>query len=80
MLLKVFEDPATGSAACALCSYLSVAAKEQNVPKVRYEITQGVEMGKESNIVVEIGVQDSKLISVDLSGPAVKVMQGVLSV
>lgn len=80
MLLKVFEDPATGSAACALCSYLSVAAKEQSVPKVRYEITQGVEMGKESNIVVEIGVRDSKLVSVDLSGPAVKVMQGVLSV
>lgn len=79
MIEKLFEDPATGSAACALCSYLAVAAKEQTSPIVRYEITQGVEMGKESNIVVELGVQGGELKTVHLAGEAVRVMRGFIS-
>lgn len=74
------EDAATGSASCCLCSYLSTVASKQSVPFVRYEITQGVEMGKESSIVVTIGVKDGQLDSVSLSGAAAKVMKGVLTI
>ncbi|CEJ91008.1 hypothetical protein VHEMI06752 [[Torrubiella] hemipterigena] len=74
------EDPATGSASCCLCSYLSTVASDQKVPFVKYEITQGVEMGKESSITVVIGVKDGKLDSVSLSGAAVRVMKGVLTI
>ena len=80
MVLPLFEDPATGSAASALTSYLSRVNKEQTTPVCRYEITQGVEMGRESNIVVEITLKDDEIDTVHLSGNAVKVMQGTLTV
>ncbi|KAK8051079.1 phenazine biosynthesis protein phzf protein [Apiospora rasikravindrae] len=45
-----FEDPATGSAASALAAYLAVAGRSEHA---RFEITQGVEMGRRSVIQVE---------------------------
>lgn len=80
MVIALFEDPATGSAASALSSYLSHGNKEQTAPVCRYEITQGVEMGRESNITVEISLKDGEINTVHLSGSAVKVMQGTLTV
>ncbi|KAK5995089.1 putative isomerase [Cladobotryum mycophilum] len=80
MILANFEDPATGSAACCLSSYLSVEGDKQTTPTRRYEITQGVEMGKESNIVVEVSVKDSGIDTVTLAGPAVQVMRGHVTV
>lgn len=80
MIEATLEDPATGSAASALCCYLSTAAKEQTVPVIRYEITQGVEMGRESNIVVQVTLKDGSLENVALSGAAVKVMSGILTI
>ncbi|KAM0741784.1 hypothetical protein ACQRIT_004641 [Beauveria bassiana] len=80
MIDALCEDPATGSASSALCCYLSAALGEQKAPKRRYELTQGVEMGRESNIVVEITTKDNNIDAVHLSGKAVKVMKGTLVV
>lgn len=76
MLEKSFEDPATGSASCCLASYLSLEGDKQTTDLRRYEITQGVEIGKESSIVVDIGVKNSSIDTVTLAGPAVQVMRG----
>jgi predicted PhzF superfamily epimerase YddE/YHI9 len=76
MLELTMEDPATGSAACALGSYL--ALKEGRTS--RFEVTQGVEMGRMSVISVEVVVSEEgkKVESVRLSGSAVQVMEGSL--
>ncbi|KAJ6442021.1 phenazine biosynthesis protein [Purpureocillium lavendulum] len=80
MITHEFEDPATGAAACCLSSYLSAVGDKQDTPTRTYNITQGVEMGKESNIVVEVGVKDSKIDTVKLAGTAVQVMKGTLTI
>ncbi|KAM3515149.1 hypothetical protein MY11210_001267 [Beauveria gryllotalpidicola] len=78
MIDALCEDPATGSASSALCCYLSAALGEQKSPKRRYELTQGVEMGRQSNLVVEVTIKDNNIDAVHLSGKAVKVMKGTL--
>ncbi|OAP62638.1 hypothetical protein AYL99_01865 [Fonsecaea erecta] len=78
------EDPATGSAACALTAYLSLQAGKAG--RYRYAIVQGVEMGQRSEIYVEVGVRAAshdgrlQIEEVLLSGSAVQVMQGSLVV
>lgn len=77
MIEKSFEDPATGSAACALSSYLTLAAGDAELNRtVRYQITQGVEIDRESNILVTIGTKEGKIDQVNLAGTAVQVMRG----
>ncbi|KND90523.1 putative isomerase [Tolypocladium ophioglossoides CBS 100239] len=80
MIAPTFEDPATGAAACCLSSFLSSVKDKQDTPSRRYELTQGVEMGKESNIVVEVTMKDSQIDEVRLAGTAVQVMQGHITV
>lgn len=72
-----FEDPATGSAACALGAYLSLKAKSKSV---RFEVTQGVEMGRKSDIGIAVVLKDGldAVESIELSGSAVKIMEGVV--
>jgi PhzF family phenazine biosynthesis protein len=76
------EDPATGSAMSALTSYLSLRSGRGG--RYRYDIVQGVEMGRESDIFVEVAVKDSRdgveIGEVLLSGNAVQVMEGTLNV
>jgi PhzF family phenazine biosynthesis protein len=72
------EDPATGSAASALCSYLSLTSGRGD-GLTRYEVTQGVEMGRESNIVINVGVKGGKVETVTLAGTATQVMRGFVS-
>ncbi|KAK6512850.1 hypothetical protein TWF506_009016 [Arthrobotrys conoides] len=85
------EDPATGSAACALGSYLgivkgSAAAGDKGVGEWEFEVTQGVEMGRRSDIGVRVlldevdGEGRRGVRKVYLEGEAVKVMEGVLTV
>lgn len=73
------EDPATGSAACTLGCYLALQAGEGG-RSYRFEIVQGVEMGRESKIGVEITLADSakEVEQVLLSGTAVKITEGTL--
>ncbi|KAF5007277.1 hypothetical protein FDECE_6392 [Fusarium decemcellulare] len=80
MMEATMEDPATGSAACALSSYLSLQQHGLEIQTFRYEIDQGVEMGRESNIVVDVTVADSKIDSVKLSGTATPVMRGHVTI
>jgi trans-2,3-dihydro-3-hydroxyanthranilate isomerase len=60
------EDPATGSAAGPLVAYLSARGQGD-----RFEITQGVEMGRPSRLVAEM--EDSRP---RVSGGVVKVIEG----
>ncbi|EQL02183.1 hypothetical protein G6O67_008088 [Ophiocordyceps sinensis] len=76
MMEHAFEDPATGSAACCLGAFLSTVGDKQNTPTRRYDVTQGVEMAKESHIVVDVVMQDSRIQHVKLAGTAVQVMKG----
>ncbi|KAI1176808.1 hypothetical protein F4777DRAFT_243975 [Nemania sp. FL0916] len=79
-----FEDPATGSAASALSAYLTRRERKGT----RFEITQGVEMGRKSVISVETSTKIEetdtgnkvKLDKVYLGGSAVVVLQGTLRV
>ncbi|ROW11217.1 hypothetical protein VMCG_01305 [Cytospora schulzeri] len=76
-----FEDPATGSAASSLAGYLSLTG---DADEVRYRVTQGVEMGRKSDIEVNVvsgaggdGPRGSREIKeVRLGGTAKVVMKG----
>ncbi|GKZ35683.1 hypothetical protein AbraIFM66950_006434 [Aspergillus brasiliensis] len=84
MLLRGFEDPATGSAASGLASYLSLTAAAADAAgaegKVEYDVVQGVEMGRRSDISVAVSMKEKKIETVELRGSAVKVMSGELVV
>lgn len=75
------EDPATGSAAAALTSYLALQQGGSS-QAYTYKIDQGVEMGRHSEIGVKVILDESgkSLKEVLLSGTAVRVMQGTLIV
>lgn len=77
------EDPATGSAACALASYLSL--HKARARAVAFEIMQGVEMGRKSSILIDtqVGQDDAgarKLQTMHLGGTAVEVASGTIAV
>ncbi|KAF9876679.1 phenazine biosynthesis-like protein [Colletotrichum karsti] len=82
MVRRSMEDPATGSAACALASYLSL--HELKDKSITFEITQGVEMGRDSDILIdtEVGSDENgirKLEALHLGGKAVEVMSGSIT-
>jgi PhzF family phenazine biosynthesis protein len=75
---SVGEDAATGSAACALASYLSIQEGKPGT-KLGYDIVQGLEMGRRSEIGVDVGLANGRMIeSLHLSGSAVQMMEGKL--
>ncbi|MCJ1387955.1 hypothetical protein MMC18_000798 [Xylographa bjoerkii] len=76
---EIGEDPATGSAACALACYLALQHKLPGTTS-KYEITQGVDMGRESHIRVEVTIDATGVMveKVVLSGTAVLMMQGMM--
>ncbi|CAJ0548494.1 Ff.00g021070.m01.CDS01 [Fusarium sp. VM40] len=81
MVEAKMEDPATGSAASALTSYL--ALKEYSETDIRFNITQGVEMGRKSEIVVEVKVNIGKngersVNEVQLGGKAKQITKGTI--
>lgn len=84
MVLQSIEDPATGSASSALAIWLALqSSKTREVGKKvhKFEMTQGVEMGRPSVIGVEVTLDDEgTVVKVALSGTAVEVMQGSLRV
>jgi pre-mRNA-processing factor 19 len=77
------EDPATGSAACTLGAYLATKQPYQPGP-IKFKIVQGIEMGRRSDIVVEVKakvVDDAVTVSeLALCGAAVIVMAGSIQV
>lgn len=83
MMEDKMEDPATGAAACALTSYL--ALREYRETEIRFEITQGVDMGRQSDIVVEVRVdvgedEERRVKEVHLGGKARQIMKGTIVV
>lgn len=78
MMESAFEDPATGSAACCLCSYLSRTHGGPDAT-TKYEVTQGVEMGRDSHIIVEVATKGSEIDTVSLAGSAMQIMRGHVS-
>jgi PhzF family phenazine biosynthesis protein len=81
MLYGAFEDAATGSAASALGSYLSLV-DAKTLGSYDYDIVQGVEMGRRSEIGVKVMLaEDGKSItSIVLKGKAVKIAEGKILV
>ena len=75
------EDPATGSAASGLAAYLSLQVGGPG-KTFKYEIEQGIEMGRPSQIGVEVELDENgKTVKrVSLSGSAVLVTQGTIEV
>ena len=71
------EDPATGSATALLASQLLLAERlADGMHRLRLE--QGYEMGRPSDLTLEIDVARGKLTAVRVAGQAVPVMEGVL--
>ena len=79
--LEIGEDPATGSAACTLASYLALRAGGIS-NTYRYHIEQGVEIGRPSVIRVQVTLDGSgKVVKwVSLSGTSIPVTRGTLYV
>ncbi|MBL8645489.1 MAG: PhzF family phenazine biosynthesis protein, partial [Rhodospirillaceae bacterium] len=73
----VAEDPATGSAACAVTGWLARDQKTQN-GTLRWTITQGVEMGRPSTIFAEADVVNGAISAVRCGGTAVLMSEGEL--
>jgi trans-2,3-dihydro-3-hydroxyanthranilate isomerase len=73
----VIEDPATGSAAAAFAGVLMQFEKlgdgEHNAL-----LTQGVEMGRQSEIGVQLKIESGALTAVEISGAAVIMSEGTL--
>lgn len=73
------EDPATGSAAAALPAVLLADGRLREGVN-RFDIHQGVEMGRPSLIGVEAEVSGGAVTAVRIAGGAVKVSEGVMTV
>lgn len=67
------EDPATGSATAAACALLATLAG--NAPR-RFEVAQGIDMGRPSLLSVEVDLDGA----VRIGGACVPVMSGTLTV
>ena len=74
---EIYEDPATGSAAGSLGAYLVKHGKL--APGHTLSILQGEEMGRPSQIEVEVSQAGKKLVP-RVSGAAVKVFEGTITV
>jgi predicted PhzF superfamily epimerase YddE/YHI9 len=80
MIEGPLEDPATGSAASDLAAYLSLKEGKPGA-LLRYEIVQGVEMGRRSEIFIDVKLDGKGAISeLFLEGGAVRVMDGRLTI
>lgn len=79
MIEGPLEDPATGSAASDLVAYLSLQSGSPG-DSLRYELIQGVEMGRRSEIFIEVVMsEDGGIETVYLEGGAIQIMEGRLA-
>jgi len=74
---ELYEDAATGSAAGSLGAYL--VRHGRLAPGHTLSILQGVEMGRPSNLEVEVTQSGKKLVP-RVSGAAVKVLEGTIRI
>ena len=78
-LAGVMEDPATGSANAALAALLTSLAPGENVD-LHFEIEQGVEMGRRSQIIASARKTAEGPVSATVAGSCVPVMRGTLTI
>ena len=69
------EDPATGSATALLAAQLLVAENLQDGIH-HWQLEQGYEMGRPSDLRLEADVKSGKLVAVRVGGSAIRVMRG----
>jgi trans-2,3-dihydro-3-hydroxyanthranilate isomerase len=73
------EDPATGSASALLAAQL-LASGELKEGTNTFRLEQGYEMGRPSDIGLEISLADGKIEAVMISGSSVTVSEGEIEV
>jgi trans-2,3-dihydro-3-hydroxyanthranilate isomerase len=70
------EDPATGSAAAPFGAYAATYGLINPAPKASFLIQQGVEMGRPSEIRVEVARKDSGALAIRIGGRCAIVGEG----
>ncbi len=75
----IIEDPATGAATAILAAQLLRAERLADGTHA-WELEQGYEMGRPSDLHLEADVKAGKLAAVRVAGQAVRVMEGTLEV
>lgn len=75
--VAVPEDPATGSAAAALGGYLG-ARDAKGDGTLKWVIEQGYEMGRPSQLHVEVDKQGGAITAIRVGGSSVLMMEGTL--
>jgi trans-2,3-dihydro-3-hydroxyanthranilate isomerase len=73
----VAEDPATGSAACAVAGWLEREHKLTQGAR-RWTIRQGVDMGRPSEIFIEVEAIQGRISAVRCGGTAVLISEGTI--
>lgn len=71
------EDPATGSANCALAGLLA-HLDTQHTGEYTYQIAQGIEMGRPSALTARVEKIAGAITQIRIGGKAVPIMQGKL--
>lgn len=72
------EDPATGSASAALAAFLVETSAAPDGDHT-ITITQGVEMGRRSEIALSVTKENGKAVAVRISGDCVPVIAGTIA-
>ncbi len=75
----IVEDPATGSANCALAGLLTLRRAEPS-GRFQYRIAQGVELGRPSVLEARTEKRDGTVVGAWIGGTAVLVSEGVIEV
>jgi trans-2,3-dihydro-3-hydroxyanthranilate isomerase len=75
----IIEDPATGSATALLAAQL-LTSENLSDGTHRWQLEQGYEMGRPSDLHLEADVKAGKLAAVRVGGSAVRVMSGEIEI
>ncbi len=76
--LAVPEDPATGSAGACLAGYLAKRTPREG--SLRWEVAQGIEMGRPSRLTIEAEKSGGSITAIHVGGNSVIVTTGHMSV
>jgi len=79
VFVPVGEDPATGSANCALAGMLTLLDPLSD-GELRWRIAQGVEMGRPSTLHACAEKRDGRIVSTRIAGASVMVSEGTIEV
>jgi trans-2,3-dihydro-3-hydroxyanthranilate isomerase len=76
---SIREDPATGSANCALAGLLASLASESS-GTLTYRIAQGIEMGRPSALFASVERREGAVAEVRIGGASVSIAEGLIAV